>query len=148
MERIDIDKNVDALDFGSPFEIRIQMLCHAHEMVSIRDLCRYSRLDLMKMRHCGRKTIGRMEAVLNRYGLQLGMTDRELTEYAHTAQRERTALAAASALEETEDTEAAKWEQRRYEIAREMFVQHRMLAVAAVKEADDLIAALGYRQHA
>jgi len=145
MERIDIDKNVDALDFGSPFEIRIQMLCHAHEMVSIRDLCRYSRLDLMKMRHCGRKTIGRIEAVLNRYGLQLGMTDRELDEYARTAQRESTALAAASA---PEDTEAAKWEQRRYEIAKEMFVQHRMLAVAAVKEADDLIAALGYRQHA
>ena len=145
MERIDIDKNVDALDFGSPFEIRIQMLCHAHEMVSIRDLCRYSRLDLMKMRHCGRKTIGRIEAVLNRYGLQLGMTDRELDEYARTAPRESTALAAASA---PEDTEAAKWEQRRYEIAKEMFVQHRMLAVAAVKEADDLIAALGYRQHA
>lgn len=145
MERIDIDKNVDALDFGSPFEIRIQMLCHAHEMVSIRDLCRYSRLDLMKMRHCGRKTIGRIEAVLNRYGLQLGMTDRELDEYARTAQRESRALAAASA---PEDTEAAKWEQRRYEIAKEMFVQHRMLAVAAVKEADDLIAALGYRQHA
>ncbi len=145
MERIDIDKNVDALDFGSPFEIRIQMLCHAHEMVSIRDLCRYSRLDLMKMRHCGRKTIGRIEAVLNRYGLQLGMTDRELDEYARTAQRESTALAAVSA---PEDTEAAKWEQRRYEIAKEMFVQHRMLAVAAVKEADDLIAALGYRQHA
>ena len=37
---------------------------------------------------------------------------------------------------------------RRYEIAREMFVQHRMLAVAAVKEADDLIAALGYMPHA
>lgn len=47
-----------------------------------------------------------------------------------------------------EETEAAKWEQRRYEIAREMFVQHRMLAVAAVKEADDLIAALGYMPHA
>mgnify|MGYP000806628660 CR=1 FL=1 len=44
--------------------------------------------------------------------------------------------------------EEAKWEQRRYEIAREMFVQHRMLAVAAVKEADDLIAALGYMPHA
>lgn len=73
------------------------------------------------------------------------MHETELDEYARAAQKERKVPAAASA---PEKTEAAKWEQRRYEIAREMFVQHRMLAVAAVKEADDLIAALGYMPHA
>ena len=73
------------------------------------------------------------------------MPQTELDEFGRAAQKERKVPAAASAPEETG---AAKWEQRRYEIAREMFVQHRMLAVAAVKEAADLIAALGYLPHA
>lgn len=43
------------------------------------------------------------------------MHETELDEYARAAQKERKVPAAASAPEETE---AAKWEQRRYEIAR------------------------------
>ena len=73
------------------------------------------------------------------------MHETELDEYARAAQKERKVPAAASAPEETE---AAKWEQRRYEIAKENSIPPRMLAAAAVKEADDLIAALGYMPHA
>ena len=38
--------------------------------------------------------------------------------------------------------EEAKWEQRRYEIAKEMFVRNRLVANSAVIEADALIRVL------
>mgnify|MGYP006987329738 CR=1 FL=1 len=35
------------------------------------------------------------------------------------------------------EEEEAKWEQRRYEIAKEVFIHHRLVANSAVYEADD-----------
>ena len=41
-----------------------------------------------------------------------------------------------------DEEEEAKWEQRRYEIAKEVFIHHRLVANSAVYEADELIRAL------
>ena len=53
---------------------------------------------------------------------------------------------AGATLPEGEDgTDAGLWEQRRYEVAREMFVRHRIPAEVAVCEADELMNALKLR---
>lgn len=137
MERIDIGQSVETLDFGSKHDIRIQHICHRFDIKTIQDLCKWPGKELIRVRNMGRKSIEEIENVLKRYNLHLGMTDKELDEYAGTE----------NPVQEEEEEEK-KWEQRRYEIAREMFVQHRILAVAAVKEADDLIAVLRHGQHA
>lgn len=142
MERIDIGQNVNLFRFRDTVDARIRHMFRRNGITTVRDLCLQNKRDLMKTREVGIRSIMQIETILEPHGLRLGMHETELDEYARAAQRDRKVPAAASASEET------KWEQRRYEIAREMFVQHRMLAVAAVKEADDLIAVLRHRQHA
>lgn len=139
MGKTDIGQSVDALNFGRKYDTRIQRVCRELGIATIRDLCQWPEKDWRKVHDIGRKSIKDIEAVLGRYDLRPGMSDEELDEYARTAQREKEALTAPSA---SEDTEESKWEQRRYEVAREMFVQHRMQATAAVREADELIGAL------
>ena len=136
MEKIDISQSVKTLEFGSKYEARIQRIFREFDIKTIRDLCQWPGKDLVRVRDMGKKSIEEIEDVLERYNLRLGMLGKELDEYAGIENSVQ------------DEEEEAKWEQRRYEIAREMFVQHRMLAVAAVKEADDLIAALGYMPHA
>ena len=46
-----------------------------------------------------------------------------------------------------DEEEEAKWEQRRYEIAKEVFIHHRLVANSAVYEADGLIRALRGMTH-
>lgn len=130
MVKIDISKSVDTLDFGLKFGIRIRRICREFDITTIRDLCQWSGKDLIKVRDMGGKSIEEIESVLGKYGLRLGMLAEELDEYAGTGNSKQA------------EAEAALWEQRRYEIAKEMFVKHRILAVAAVNEADELIRAL------
>ncbi|WP_044096674.1 DNA-directed RNA polymerase subunit alpha C-terminal domain-containing protein [Bacteroides sp. 14(A)] len=130
MAKIDINQSVETLDFGRKYDTRIQRICREFRITTIRDLCQWPGRDLMKVHDMGEKSIEEIEAVLGKYDLRLGMLGEELDEYAGTGNSKQ------------EEAEAALWEQRRYEIAKEMFVKHRMLAVAAVNEADELIRAL------
>ena len=68
---------------------------------------------------------------LKKYNLRLGMFNEELDKYAGIGN---------TTPEDKE--EEAKWEQRRYEIAKEMFVRNRLVANSAVIEADALIRVL------
>lgn len=77
-----------------------------------------------------------IEEVLGKYALQLGMTNKELDEYAGIDFQESENL---SNIPIEEDTEADKWEERRYEIAKELFVHQHLSAYNAVTEADSLI---------
>lgn len=139
MEMIDISQSVKALDFGKQYGIRVQGVFWENEIFSIRDLCRQIRRDLVRTRYLGEKSVAMIEAVLKKHGLRLGMTDKELNEYAGVEHREKEMPFDTSV---QEDAEAVLWEQRRYEIAKEMFVKYRILAIAAVNEADELIRAL------
>ncbi len=130
MVRIDINQSVNTLDFGYKFSVRIRRICREFGITTIRDLCQWPGSDLIKVRDMGGKSIEEIEAVLGRYDLRLGMLAEELDEYAGTGNSKQA------------EAETALWEQRRYEIAKEMFVKHRMLAVAAVNEAEELIRAL------
>lgn len=139
METIDISQSVKALDFGKQYGTRVQGVFRENEIFSIRDLCRQIRRDLVRTCYLGEKSVAMIEAVLKKYGLRLSMTDKELNEYAGVEHREKEMLSDTSV---QEDAEAVLWEQRRYEIAKEMFVKYRILAIAAVNEADELIRAL------
>lgn len=130
MVKIDINQSVDTLDFGRKYDTRIQRICREFSITTIRDLCRWIGRDLIKVHDMGEKSIEEIEEVLGKYNLRLGMLDEELDEYAGIGNSRQ------------EKAEEALWEQRRYEIAKEMFVHHRLAANSAVYEADDLIRAL------
>lgn len=130
MVKIDINQSVDTLDFGRKYDTRIQRICREFSITTIRDLCRWIGRDLIKVHDMGEKSIEEIEEVLGKYNLRLGMLDEELDEYAGIGNSWQ------------EKAEEALWEQRRYEIAKEMFVHHRLAANSAVYEADDLIRAL------
>lgn len=130
MVKIDINQRVGTLDFGRKYDTRIQRICRDFSITTIRDLCRWIGRDLIKVHDMGEKSIEEIEEVLGKYNLRLGMLDEELDEYAGIGNSRQ------------EKAEEALWEQRRYEIAKEMFVHHRLAANSAVYEADDLIRAL------
>ena len=88
-----------------------------------------------RVRDMGRKSIEEIEDVLERYNLRLGMLGKELDEYAGIENSVQ------------DEEEEAKWEQRRYEIAKEVFIHHRLVANSAVYEADGLIRALRGMTH-
>lgn len=131
MEKIDISQSVETLDFGNKNDIRIKHICHGFNIKTIRDLCKWSGKELVRLRGMGRKSIGEIEDVLKRYNLRLGMLNEELDKYAGVG----------NPVSEDKEEEA-KWEQRRYEIAKEMFVRNRLVANSAVYEADALIRVL------
>lgn len=134
MGKIDISQSMRSLDFGPKYNGRIQRACRDFDIATIRDLCQCSGKDLMKIRGIGKRCIEEIESVLEGYGLHLGMLTQEMDEYA------------GATLPEGEDgTDAGLWEQRRYEVAREMFVRHRIPAEVAVCEADELMNALKLR---
>lgn len=89
-----------------------------------------ARKGLGKGTRYGKKSIEEIEDVLERYNLRLGMPGKELDEYAGIGNSVQ------------DEEEEAKWEQRRYEIAKEVFIHHRLVANSAVYEADELIRAL------
>lgn len=90
-----------------------------------------ARKGLVRLRGIGGKSIDEIEDVLKKYNLRLGMFNEELDKYAGIGN---------TTPEDKE--EEAKWEQRRYEIAKEMFVRNRLVANSAVIEADALIRVL------
>lgn len=128
MEKTDISQSVKTLDFGSKYNARIQRICREFDIKTIRDLCQWSGKELARVRDIGEKSIEEIENVLGKYSLRLGMSGEELDEY--------------SGIGNSVQEEETKWEQRRYEIAKEIFVHHRLAANSAVYEADELIRVL------
>ena len=136
MGKIDINQSVEALDFGCKYDTRIQRICRDFGITTIRSLCLSTRKELGRINEMGRNSIGTIEGVLGRYGLRLEMAGEELDEYAgieHGEDENRPALSPRT------DPEEARWEQRRYETAKELFVRYRMSALVAVQEAGELI---------
>lgn len=140
MEKIDINQNVGELFCEEPFALRIRKVCGSHEIVSVRDLCLHTNWDLIQFRHLGYKSIAHIGDILGRHGLRPGMTEKELDIYMGIESEEDKSVAAIMRYEESE---AAKWQQRRYEVARDLYVKYRSLSpYEAMEEAEKLILAL------
>lgn len=106
MDRINLDNELLTIDFGSSFNCRIQHVFYRYEITTIRELCKCNIKDLKRFRLLGKASIRQIIEVLKSYGLQLGMSDKQLDEYNSLS------------------PEDPKWEQRRYEIAKEIFLYH------------------------
>lgn len=128
MEKIDISQSIKTLGFGGKYNARIQRICRESDIKTVRDLCQWPERELVRIRDIGEKSIEEIEDVLGKYSLRLGMSGEELDEY--------------SGIGNSVQEEETKWEQRRYEIAKEIFVHHRLAANSAVYEADELIRVL------
>lgn len=139
MEKIDIGQNVGKLDFGHPFDSRIQRVCRDAGIASVRDLCLRSKRMLGEIEELGNKSLRKIEVVLRQYGLQPGMTGDELDAYAESYRKETEAAVLPPV---REDRDAVLWEQRRYETAQELFARGGLTAHEAVERADRLIRAL------
>ncbi len=107
MGKIDLDKDVQSLDFGSKSDTRIQTNLERYQIKTIRELCKCNIVELKKIKDLGKASIREINETLKAYGLQLGMSDDQLDEYASSL-----------------SLEDAKWEQRRYEIAKEIFLHY------------------------
>ena len=125
MEKIDISQSVKTLEFGSKYEARIQRIFREFDIKNHPGFVPMARKGLGKGTRYGKKSIEEIEDVLERYNLRLGMPGKELDEYAGIGNSVQ------------DEEEEAKWEQRRYEIAKEVFIHHRLVANSAVYEADD-----------
>lgn len=136
MGKIDISKSVKSIDFGKQYGVRVQRIFQTNGIFTVRDLCRQSKQELVHIRYFSERSISMIEEVLGKYALQLGMTNKELDEYAGIDFQESGNL---SNIPIEKDTEADKWEERRYEIAKELFVHQHLSAYNAVTEADSLI---------
>lgn len=136
MEKIDISKSVKSIDFGKQYGVRAQRIFQTNGIFTVRDLCRQSKQELVHIRYFSEKSISMIEEILGKYALQLGMTNKELDEYAGIDFQES---GNQSNIPIEKDTEADKWEERRYEIAKELFVHQHLSAYNAVTEADSLI---------
>ena len=107
MGKIDLDNDVQSLDFGSKSDTRIQINLDRYQIKTIRELCRCNIVELKKIKDLGKASIREINETLKAYGLQLGMSDDQLDEYTSSL-----------------SLEDAKWEQRRYEIAKEIFLHY------------------------
>jgi hypothetical protein len=107
MGKIDLDKDVQSLDFGSKSDTRIQTNLERYQIKTIRELCKCNIVELKKIKDLGKASIREINETLKAHGLQLGMSDDQLDEYASSL-----------------SLEDAKWEQRRYEIAKEIFLHY------------------------
>lgn len=140
MEKIDINRPVAELFSVEPFALRIRKVCCSHEIATVRDLCLHSNWDLIHFRHLGERSIAHMEETLGNFGLRLGMTEKELDAYMGLESDEDKAVATIMRFEESE---AVKWDQRRYEVSRDLYVRYRSLSpYEAMAEAEKLILAL------
>jgi len=140
MEKIDVNRCVGELFCEEPFALRIRKVCGSHQIATIRDLCLYTNWDLIHFRHLGDKSIAHIEDMLGSYGLRLGMSEPELDAYMGLEPGEDEKVAAIMRFEEAE---AVKWRQRRYEVARDLYVRYRGLSpYEAIAEAEKLILAL------
>jgi hypothetical protein len=107
MGKIDLDNDVQSLDFGSKSDTRIQINLDRYQIKTIRELCRCNIVELKKIKDLGKASIREINETLKAHGLQLGMSDDQLDEYASSL-----------------SLEDAKWEQRRYEIEKEIFLHY------------------------
>ena len=107
MGKIDLDKDVQSLDFGSKSDTRIQTNLERYQIKTIRELCKCNIVELKKIKDLGKASIREINETLKANGLQLGMSDDQLDEYTSSL-----------------SLEDAKWEQRRYEIAKEIFLRY------------------------
>ena len=140
MGKFDIDRPIAELFSVEPYALRIRNVCNSHDIATIRELCLHSNWDLIHFRHLGERSIAHMEEMLGNFGLRLGMTEKELDVYMGLESDEDKAVAAIMRFEESE---AVKWDQRRYEVARDLYVRYRGLSpYEAMEEAEKLILAL------
>lgn len=139
MGKFDIDRPIAELFRVEPYALRIRNVCNSHDIATIRELCLHSNWDLIHFRHLGERSIAHMEEMLGNFGLRLGMTEKELDVYMGLESDEDKAVAAIMRFEESE---AVKWDQRRYEVARDLYVRYRGLSpYEAMEEAEKLILA-------
>lgn len=136
MGKMDISKSVKSLDFGKQYGVRVQRIFQKNGIFTIRDLCSQSKQELAHTQYLSERSISMIEKILGKYALQLGMTNKELDEYAGIDFQES---GNQSNILIGKNTEADKWEERRYKIALELFVHQRLSAYNAVTEADSLI---------
>ena len=81
-----------------------------------------------------------MEEMLGNFGLRLGMTEEDLEAYMRFETEDDKDVTTIMRFEESEEF---KWDQRRYEVARDLYVRYRGLSpYEAMEEAEKLILAL------
>ena len=129
MGKIDINRPIAELFSVEPYALRIRNVCNSHDIATIRELCLHSNWDLIHFRHLGERSIAHMEEMLGNFGLRLGMTEKELDVYMGLESDEDKAVAAIMRFEESE---AVKWDQRRYEVARDLYVRRTTAASGEV----------------
>jgi hypothetical protein len=78
--------------------------------------------------------------MLGKFGLRLGMTEEDLDAYMRFETEDDKDVTTIMRFEESEEV---KWDQRRYEVARDLYVRYRGLSpYEAMEEAEKLILAL------
>lgn len=82
MKKMDISKSVKSLDFGKQYGVRVQRIFQKNGIFTVRDLCSQSKQELAHTRYLSERSISMIEKILGKYALQLGMTNKELDEYA------------------------------------------------------------------
>ena len=120
MTKIDLNKKIVEFDFGKRCDVRIQHACYHMNIITIRDLCLSNEKFLKLYNQFGKASLQHVIQLLERYDLHLDMTEEELDEYAgiNPGSRITTSIDAGVIVDD------AKWEQRRYEIAKEIFLNH------------------------
>lgn len=131
-KHIDLCTPIDKIEFGQGNDIRIHNAFRFYEIETVLDLCKMSRNAFLRIRSCGVRTIRAIEATLADYGLELEMDEKSIEEY----QRNHSFVLTDS-----------EWEERRYEIAKEIFLNKfsdfsKESAELALVAADDFIGVL------
>ena len=100
--------------------------CHVHQRYintitmgskkTISDLVYSQKYELRKIRGVGKKCIQAWEDFLKVYGLHIGMTEYEIYQY----ESEETSNCSSEETSNCRTESSVDWEQRRYEIAKEM----------------------------
>lgn len=137
MGKFDIDRPIAELFSVEPYALRIRNVCNSHDIATIRELCLHSNWDLLHFRHLGERSIAHMEEMLGNFGLRLGMTEEDLDAYMRFETEDDKDVTTIMRFEESEEV---KWDQRRYEVARDLYVRYRGLSpYEAMEEAEKLI---------
>ena len=140
MGKFDIDRPIAELFSVEPYALRIRNVCNSHDIATIRELCQHSNWDLLHFRHLGERSIVHIEEMLGKFGLRLGMTEEDLDAYMSFETEDDKDVTTIMRFEESEEV---KWDQRRYEVARDLYVRYRGLSpYEAMEEAEKLILAL------
>ena len=131
-KHIDLCTPIDKIEFGQGNDIRIHNAFRFYEIETVLDLCKMSRNAFLRIRSCGVRTIRAIETTLADYGLELEMDEKSIEEY----QRYHSFVLTDS-----------EWEERRYEIAKEIYLNKfsdfsKESAELALMAADDFIGVL------